>query len=133
MSQASRYISLEKYLISLHRIQGGLYSTNSCPWPESAGRGGGGGRELLSKQDTCLQGRIQGGSPGGQDPPPPFGGPPNFIKMEKKHCTCARKECRISVLNSYPDPPPPLSEILYPPLLFYNQFNSCISNVKLVL
>ena len=28
---------------------------------------------------------------------------------------CARK-CRFLVLNSYPEPPPPLSEILYRPL-----------------
>ena len=50
------------------------------------------------------QGRIQGGGPGGQDPPP-FGGPPNFIKREKTLRVGARK-CRILVLNSYPDPPP---------------------------
>ena len=31
-----------------------------------------------------IQGRIQGGGPGGQDTPLPFGGPPNFIKSEKK-------------------------------------------------
>ena len=58
------------------------------------------------------QERIQGGGPGGQDPPP-FGGPPNFIKKEKMARLCARK-LRILVLNSYPDPP--LFEILYPPL-----------------
>ena len=60
------------------------------------------------------QGRIQGGCPGGQDASPPFGGPPNFIKRGKTSHVCTRKR-RILVLNSYPDPPP-LSEILYPPL-----------------
>ena len=52
------------------------------------------------------QGRIQGGGPGGQDPPPPFGGPLNFIKRGKTSGACARKR-RDLVLNSYPDPPPP--------------------------
>ena len=64
-----------------------------------------------------------GGSRGGggvrgvrgvRTPPPPFGGPPNFIKREKTSRVCARKY-RILVLNSYPDPL--LSEILYPPLV----------------
>ena len=40
-------------------------------------------------------------------PPPPRG--------KKTLRTCARIH-RSLVLNSYPDPPPPLSEILYPPL-----------------
>ena len=59
---------------------------------------------------------ARGGSRGGGSwgsGPPPFGGPPNFIKREKTSRACARKR-RILVLNSYPDPP--LSEILYPPL-----------------
>ena len=53
------------------------------------------------------QGRIQGGGGVslGSGPPPPFGGPPNFIKREKILCVCVRKR-RILVLNSYPDPPP---------------------------
>ena len=54
------------------------------------------------------QGRIQGGGgPGGQDPPPSFGGPPNFKKWEKT------SQHYVLVLNSYPDPQPPLSKILY--------------------
>ena len=63
---------------------------------------------------------YRGGSRGGgvlgvrTPPPPPFGGPPNFIKKGKMARACARK-LRILVLNSYPDPP--LSEILYPPLV----------------
>ena len=53
------------------------------------------------------QGRIQGGSWGsGLPPPPPFGGPPNFIKREEMARACARK-LRILVLNSYPEPPTP--------------------------
>ena len=61
------------------------------------------------------QGRIQGG-PRGQDPPPPFGGPPNFIKREKMLCVCAQMQ-HILVVNSYPEPP--LSEIPYLPLNMY--------------
>ena len=45
-----------------------------------------------------------GGSWGSGPPPPPFGGPLNFIKREKMLRTCARKH-RILVLNSYVDPP----------------------------
>ena len=54
------------------------------------------------------QGRIQGGGgPEPQDSPTPFGGPLNFmLKREKTLCACTRKH-RISVLNSYPDTPPP--------------------------
>ena len=58
-----------------------------------------------------------GADPGGGSwgsGPPPFGGPPNFIKREKTSRACARKG-RVLVLNSYLDPP--LSKILYPPLL----------------
>ena len=48
-----------------------------------------------------------GGSRRGQDPPPLFGGPSNFIKREKKRykCVCVRKHC-VLLLNSNPDPPP---------------------------
>ena len=53
------------------------------------------------------------GGPGGQDPPPPFGAPPFFIKREKTLRVCAQKR-RILVLNSYSDSS--LSEILYLPL-----------------
>ena len=59
---------------------------------------------------------LAGADPGGGSwgsGPPPFGGPPNFIKREKMARACAQK-LRVLVLNSYPDPP--LSEILYPPL-----------------
>ena len=52
---------------------------------------------------------------GSGPPPPPFGGPPNYIKREKTSRMCAQK-CRVLVLNSYADPLPPLSEILYLPL-----------------
>ena len=47
--------------------------------------------------------------------PPPFGGSPNFIKREKMLRACVRIR-HVLVLNSYSDPPPPLSEILYPTL-----------------
>ena len=53
---------------------------------------------------------IKGGSRGS------FWGPPKFLKRGKTLHTCMRK-CRVLVLNSYPNPP--LSEILYPPLLQY--------------
>ena len=43
---------------------------------------------------------------GGSRTPPPFGGPPNFIKREKMLRACARIS-RVLVLNSYPDSPPP--------------------------
>ena len=50
------------------------------------------------------------GGPGGQDhPTPPFGGPPDFIKRVKTSTVCVRKR-RNLVVNSYPDPPPPLSQ-----------------------
>ena len=58
-------------------------------------------------------GADPGGGVLGVRTPPPFGGPPNFIKREKTSRACARKG-RVLVLNSYLDPP--LSEILYPPL-----------------
>ena len=68
---------------------------------------------------ASTMGHFTGADPGGGGvlgvrtiPPPPFGGPPNFIKRDKM----ARVTPRFSILNSYPDPPP-LSEILYPPLL----------------
>ena len=53
------------------------------------------------------QGCCRGGSRGGVlgvRTPPPFGGPPNFIKREKTSRACAGIHC-ILVLNSYPDPP----------------------------
>ena len=50
------------------------------------------------------QGRIQGG----------LLGDTNFIKRGKTLRMFVRK-CSILVLNSYPDPLPLLSEILYPP------------------
>ena len=45
--------------------------------------------------------------------PPPFVGPPNLIKRKKWRALARIR--RVSVLNRYLDPPP-LSEILYPPL-----------------
>ena len=36
--------------------------------------------KLLSELPIYVYGRIQGGCPGGQNPPPPFRGPPNLIK-----------------------------------------------------
>ena len=60
---------------------------------------------------------LAGADPGGGSwgsGPPPFGGHLNFIKRGKTSCACARKG-RDLVLNSYPDPP--LSQILYPPLV----------------
>ena len=53
---------------------------------------------------------------GGPPPPPLLGGPTNFIKREKTLCACTRMG-RILVLSSYVDHPPPLSEILYLPLM----------------
>ena len=47
--------------------------------------------------------------------PPPFGGPSNFIKREKRRMHAQMHH--ILVDNSYPDPP--LSEILYPPLILH--------------
>ena len=68
---------------------------------------------------TPLYSRIRGGSRGGgvltpRTPPPPFWGTPKFHKEVKTSRACARIH-HVLVLNSYPDPPP-LSEILYPPL-----------------
>ena len=62
---------------------------------------------------------YSGADPGGgvlgvRTPPPPFGGPPNFIKREKMSRACARMG-HILVLKSYADRP--LSKILYPPLV----------------
>ena len=60
-----------------------------------------------TRTNKPLQGRIQGGRVMGvRTPPPPFGGPPNFIKREKTTSACAGKR-HILVLNSYLDPPPP--------------------------
>ena len=73
---------------------------------------------------TQIVALFPGADPGGGSwgsGPPPFGGPPNFIKKEKMARACARK-LRILVLNSYPDPP--LSEILYPPLVSQPQHGS---------
>ena len=63
-----------------------------------------------------------GADPGGGSwgsGPPPFGGHLNFIKRGKTSRVCARKG-RDLVLDSYPDPPP-LSQILYPPLAYLTQ------------
>ena len=54
-----------------------------------------------------VQGRIQGGGSWGSGPPPPFGGPPNFIKREKKTLRACDRKRRVLVLNCYLDPPPP--------------------------
>ena len=56
-----------------------------------------------------------GGGSWGLVPPPPFGGPPNLIKLEKTACVCAQIWCILVLLQS-PRPPPP-SKILYPPLV----------------
>ena len=61
-------------------------------------------------------GRIQGG--GGVLA---FGGPPNFIKREKNVARAA-KTPHFST-KQLPGPPPPLSEILYPPLNGFVFFN----------
>ena len=53
----------------------------------------------------------RGGSRGGVL----FGNPKLHKEGKKTLRVCVRKR-RILVLNSHPDPPPPLSKILYPPL-----------------
>ena len=75
-------------------------------------------RSINRISTLCFRGGSRGGGVLGvrTTPPPPFGGPPNFIKRGKMARACARK-LHVLVLNSYPDPPP-LSEILYPPLCF---------------
>ena len=60
-------------------------------------------RHTSTHSDT---GADPGGGVLGVRTPPPFGGPPNFIKREKMSRVCAQKR-HILVLNSYPDPPPP--------------------------
>ena len=55
--------------------------------------------------EWCAGADPGGGGPRGQDPPP-FGGPLNFIKREKKLCACTRKTPRFSTLQ-LPGPPPP--------------------------
>ena len=79
----------------------------------------------------AIQGRIR------TSPPPPFGGPPNFIKRNKTSRVCAQKR-RVLVLSIYPDPPPPLSKILYPPLQLNaiedaGQFSAIFSNTILLV
>ena len=56
---------------------------------------------------------VRGGEgPGGQDLPPIYWGPPNFMKRKNKLCACARMRSAL-IVNSFPNP---LSEILYLPL-----------------
>ena len=106
----------------------GLFALFLCPttlpWPLSfsrlsrlcgshpiAGRFRRRGRTVVPK--GIRQGRIQGGGHGG-----PFGGPPDFIKRERKRCACACKKAAFLYLTVTRTPhPPPLSEILYPPLI----------------
>ena len=60
--------------------------------------------------------RGGGGDPRGQDPLPPFWGTPKLHKEGKTLHACAPIG-HVLVLNSYLNtPPPPFSEILYPPL-----------------
>ena len=71
------------------------------------------------------RGGSRGGSWGSGLPPPPFWGTPKLHKEGKMARACARKLC-VLVLNSYLDPPP-LSEILYPPLCA--TFNQAVSKL----
>ena len=48
--------------------------------------------------------------------PLPFGGPPNFIKRGKDIVRVLANYATFLVVNSYQDPPPPLSKLLYLPL-----------------
>ena len=50
--------------------------------------------------------------------PPLFGDPQTSWRGKKTLRVCAQQR-HVLVLNSYPDPPPPLSEILYPPLIWF--------------
>ena len=61
---------------------------------------------------------IRGKSRGCGVRTPLFGGPSNFTNREKTSHACAWIR-RVLVLKSYPDrPPPPFTEILYPPLQY---------------
>ena len=63
---------------------------------------------LPAKEEKIMH---PGAGPGGPECPP-FGGPPNFIEREKTLCVYVRI-CRVLVLNSYPDPPPPVSFYMF--------------------
>ena len=82
----------------------------------------------FSHSQTCptLQGQIQGGLGVRTPLPPPFGGPPNFIKRGKTSRVCRRKR-HILVLNSYP--PFPKSCIRPCPsslFMFENVIKNCV-------
>ena len=55
---------------------------------------------------------YRGGSRRGSGAGPFWGTPKLHNEGKKTSHACMRKR-RVLVLNSYPDPPPPLSEILY--------------------
>ena len=79
--------------------------------------------DIYTTQDMNrkIQGRIQGGGD------PPFWGRPNFIKRELKLRGCAPIS-HVSVLNSYPDPPPPFPKSCIRPR--NNIFHSCNNYYK---
>ena len=82
-----------------------------------------------------MTGLDQRGGGGGQEhppPPPTFGGLLNFMNRERMSRACARKR-HISVLNSYPDPPPPFPKSCLRPcfeLTKLSGMNVCLTKAK---